>query len=81
MLELVSSSLDGHTSAVESERENGVLSLQGVITKHEKKARTNSKALPSSKLSLGGSEGMTKVKHTVHVGIGESGHETTSEYL
>ena len=81
VLKLVSSSLDRHTSAVESKRENGVLSLQGVITKHEKKTTTNSKVLPSSKLSLGGSEGMTKVKHTVHVGIRESSHVTRSEYL
>ena len=40
---------------------------------------TKPNVLPSSKLSLGGSKGMTKVKHTVHVGIGESGHITRSE--
>ena len=31
---------------------------------------------PRGKLGLRGSEGVTEMKHTVHVGIGEGSHET-----
>ena len=65
---------------METKGEDGVLSLQGVITTNESynwRQSNEAENIPGSKLSFGSSEGMSKMQHTVHVGVGESGHETT----
>ena len=53
----ISTSLDGHTSAVEAEWEERVLDLELLV--------------PGGELSLGHSEGMTQVETAVHVRIRE----------
>lgn len=64
-LQLVGGSLDGHTSAVETEGEESVLSLKSVVT--------------SGELGLGDGVGVTEVEHAVHVREGEGSHETRLE--